>query len=289
MNDPTSGETTSLVDAVRLPMRRAMLRLLRSIRKLLRAMFPKLMHAYALSDKQWSEIEEDLLPIVVDRQRDAVDVGAYVGSYTVALAKLARIVYAFEPDIELANLLQRATPANVCVSHDAVSDRSGTTEFHVPSLDGRREVTLGSLVAAPERDCDVRIVRTTTLDGALVNSDVGFIKIDVEGAEQSVLVGGRQLIARCRPVVLVEANTPDAVAAVSAFFEPLGYAGFFVREGRTFGLPEFRAEMQAPQLLDEPTPRRQMRFLNNFFFAPSDAEPEIRDKIETFLTRDNRV
>ncbi len=263
--------------------------LLRAIRKLLRAMFPKFMHAYALSDKHWSEVEEDLLPIVVDRQRDAVDVGAYVGSYTVALAKLARTVYAFEPDVELATLLRRATPPNVRVSHNAVSDRGGTTEFHVPLLAARRAVTCGSLVAAPGRDYDVRVVRTTTLDGALANSDVGFIKIDVEGAEHSVLVGGRQLIARCRPVVLVEANTPDAVATVSAFFKPLGYAGFFVREGRTFELLEFKADMQDPRLHEEPVPRRQMRFLNNFFFAPSEAETELRDKMDRFLARETGV
>jgi hypothetical protein len=132
----------------------------------------------------------------------------------------------------------------------------------------------------------VRIVRTTTLDAALANSDVGFIKIDVEGAEHSVLVGGRQLIARCRPVVLVEANTPDAVAAISSFFEPLGYTGFFVREGRTFGLREFKAYMQNPLLLEEPVPRRQMRFLNNFFFAPGEAEAELRGEMDRFLDRE---
>ena len=62
-----------------------------------------------------------MLPIVVDRLRDAVDVGAYVGSYTFALAGLAHMVYAFEPDAELAGLLRSAAPANVRVAHSAVS------------------------------------------------------------------------------------------------------------------------------------------------------------------------
>lgn len=72
--------------------------------------------------KDWSEIKEELLLIVVDRLRDAVDVGAYVGSYTFALAGLAHMVYAFEPDAELAGLLRTAAPANVRVAHSAVSD-----------------------------------------------------------------------------------------------------------------------------------------------------------------------
>jgi FkbM family methyltransferase len=261
------------------------LKLLRTIRKLLRAMFPKFMHARVYS-KPWMEVEQDLLPVVVDRQRDAVDVGAYVGSYTLLLAKLARTVYAFEPDVEMATMLRRVAPPNVRVSHNAVSDREGTSEFHVPSFKGRRVVTCGSLVAPRERDYDVRLVKTTTLDAALANSDVGFIKIDVEGAERSVLTGAQQLIARCRPVILVEANTAEAVATVSAFFEPLEYAGFFVHAGRMFGLREFKVDMQDPRLWDEHALQRQMRPLNNFFFAPSDAETELRAEIGRFLARE---
>ena len=250
-------------------------------------MFPKFMLAHARSkQKHWSEVEEDLLPVVVVRQRDAVDVGAYAGSYTLLLAKLARTVYVFEADVEMATMLQRVALPNVRVSNTAVSDREGTSEFHVPSFKGRREVTCGSLVAPPGRGYDVRLVKTTTLDTALASSDVGFIKIDVEGAEQSVLVGAQQLIARCRPVILVEANTPEAVATVSAFFEPLEYAGFFVHEGRTFGLREFKTDMQDPRLGDENVPRRQMRFLNNFFFAPSDAETQLRAEMDRFLARE---
>jgi FkbM family methyltransferase len=253
------------------------------IRDVLRATFPKVMHAHALSHKHWSEVEEDLLQIVVDRRRDAVDVGAHVGSYTVALAKLARTVYAFEPDVELATLLRRAAPGNVRVSQEALSERKGTSEFHVPLVDGHRAVTLGSLAAPPGSDCDVRTVTTTTLNATLANAEIGFIKIDVEGHELAVLAGGRELIARCRPVVLVEANTPDEVTAVAAFFDALKYGGFFVREGRTFGLAEFDPGMQDPELLAEPVPRRKMRFVNNFFFAPSDAVAQLRDELDRFL------
>ena len=86
--------------------------LLRALRRL----FPKLMHKRALSRSEWSEVEEDLLPAVVDPSRAAVDVGAHVGSYTVRLAQIVPRVFAFEPDVELAGLLQRAAPRNVRVS-----------------------------------------------------------------------------------------------------------------------------------------------------------------------------
>jgi FkbM family methyltransferase len=239
--------------------------------------------------KHWAEVEQSLLPVVVYPKRDAVDVGAFIGDYTLLLAKLARTVYAFEPDAEMAAMLRHVAPPNVRVFDNAVSDRQGTGEFHVPSLKGRRAVTCGSLVAPQGQDYDMRLVKTTTLDAALANSDVGFIKIDVEGAEQSVLAGAQQLIARCRPVILVEANTPEAVAGVSAFFEPLGYVGFFVHKGRTFDLHEFRTDMQDPNLWNERTPRQQMGLLNNFFFAPREAEAELRVEISRFLARETGV
>lgn len=257
-----------------------------AIRNLLRVTFPRAMHAHALSHRHWSEIEEDLLPIVVDKARSAVDVGANVGSYTVILAKLALRVYAFEPDAELASLLRRAAPKNVHVSEDALSERQGTSEFHVPLLNGQRAVALGSLVVASGPDYDVRAVRTTTLTAVLANEDVGFIKIDVEGHELQVLLGGRDLIVRCRPVILVEANTPDSLATVAVFFDAIAYTGFFVRNGSTFALTEFIPEMQDPKLLEAPVPRREMHFLNNFFFVPSEASVRLRDEIDRFMARE---
>jgi FkbM family methyltransferase len=255
-----------------------------TIRKCLRVMFPKLMLAQARSSiGRWSEVEEDLLSIVVDQARDAVDVGAYAGTYTLRLAKLARAVYAFEPDVQMAAMLRRAAHPNVRVSNSAVSDCEGTSEFHVPSPRGASVAACGSLLVPEGNSYEVRRVATISLDVALANSDVGFVKIDVEGAEQSVLLGARQLIARCRPVILAEANNPEAVATVSAFFQPLDYAGFFVYEGRTFGLHEYVADMQDPRQWDLSLPRRQMRFVNNLFFAPRDAEDRLRAEIDTFL------
>jgi FkbM family methyltransferase len=211
------------------------LTLLRAARRGLRATFPKSMHAYELAHKCWIEVEEGLLPAVVDRQRDAVDVGAYVGRYTVALAVLARTVYAFEPEGELATMLRRAAPPNVRVCPEPVAERCRTGEFYVPVSDGRRNVTSGSLLATPGQAAfDTRTVRTTYLDAALASADVGFVKIDVEGAELLVLAGAQELIGRCRPVVLVEIVGVAEIAAVRAFFEPYGYAGFFVRDARTW-------------------------------------------------------
>jgi FkbM family methyltransferase len=253
----------------------------RTILRVLRRLFPRLMLRRALSHDQWNEIEEDLLPAMVDRTRAAVDVGAHAGSYTVRLAPLVPRVFAFEPDTEMADLLRRGAPRNVVVSSDAVSDTAGWKTFRVPVDAGHASVTLGSL-APLETDSAVveRQVRTTTLDH-LAGEDIGFVKIDVEGHEAEVLEGGRELIRQRRPVFLLEANDAEDVARLVAFFADQDYAGFFVHpDGGTRPIEELTPELQDRAELARPVTRRQMRFVNNFFYAPREEAEQLRRRMD---------
>jgi hypothetical protein len=57
---------------------------------------------------------------------------------------------------------------------------------------------------------------------------VGFIKIDVEGHELSVIKGATALIRRDSPIILVELedrHRPDAMRSFSSFLGGLGYGG----------------------------------------------------------------
>jgi FkbM family methyltransferase len=257
----------------------------RTVRQALRRLFPKLMHKRALSRDTWSELEEDLLPAVVDSGRAAVDVGAHAGSYTVKLARIAPKVFAFEPDTEMADLLRRAAPRNVVVSSDAVSDTAGMKTFRVPVAEGRASVTLGSLAPLESVATVDRQVRTTTLD-QLADEDIGFVKIDVEGHEAEVLAGGRELLRKRRPVFLLEANDADDVARLGAFFADQDYAGFFVHpDGGTRAIEELTPDLQDRAELARSVTRREMRFVNNFFYAPTDEAEALRRRLEAALPR----
>ena len=50
-----------------------------------------------------------------------------------------------------------------------------------------------------------------------------FLKIDVEGMEIDVLLGGRELILRTRPVLYVENDRPAKSEALVAYLRSLGY------------------------------------------------------------------
>ncbi len=77
-------------------------------------------------------------------------------------------------------------------------------------------------------------VAVVTLDEELTDVNPCVIKIDVEGAERDVLLGGRRLIERVRPVVIFE-HEPEAAALFDAnpyeiwdYFAGLDYRVFSV-------------------------------------------------------------
>ena len=55
-------------------------------------------------------------------------------------------------------------------------------------------------------------MRLARLDDELADARIDFIKMDVEGAELAALRGGRELLRRCRPVVLLECTAASAAA-----------------------------------------------------------------------------
>lgn len=151
-----------------------------------------------------------------------LDVGAHVGYYTLLSAVLAgptgRVV-AFEPSPENAAFLLRHVRINrlenVRVEQAAVSDRAGTARFGSGSGSGT-----GHLAEAGELT-----VRTVTVDEVCAEHGLSpdAIKIDVEGAEASVLRGARETLAGARPVVFLSTHGPEAHRDSLDLLRGLGY------------------------------------------------------------------
>jgi FkbM family methyltransferase len=161
----------------------------------------------------------------------ALDCGAHIGEYTLLFARLvgaAGEVHAFEPDPRIFPYLERNVSqnglANVRVQNVAVSDHVGREAYAVQpdgttsSLARWAEVVTGGTVE----------VETTTLDDyARTNAmpRVDAVKIDVEGAEASVLAGAAGLLEHSRPgLVFVECHSPGAAAEVRRTLEAARYA-----------------------------------------------------------------
>ena len=158
-----------------------------------------------------AEVYDRLTREVIERacgpRTTGVDVGAAVGEILgqiVAAAPQGRH-HAFEPVPRWAAALRRDFPG-VHVWEAAASDAEGTATFSVvtssPFQSGLRP--RATLLDSDEQ-IELVTVRTARLDDVIPADDpVGFLKIDVEGAEVQVLRGAAGLIRRCRPVVVLE-------------------------------------------------------------------------------------
>ncbi|MCI0559212.1 MAG: FkbM family methyltransferase [Nitrososphaera sp.] len=146
------------------------------------------------------------------RDSNCIDIGANVGHILREIIKAAPDGQhiAFEPLPALFNHLQKKYGNEVRLFNCALANREGQAEFYYykdsPALSGLKErKNLGE-----HRIVKLK-VETRTLDDVISsNRPVDLIKIDVEGAELSVLQGAIETLKRNRPMVLFEAGLGGA-------------------------------------------------------------------------------
>ncbi len=210
------------------------------------------------------EAELKILPQIVPRDRMAIDVGANKGVYSHLLARTCQGVEAFEPNPKIYRILTRTLPHNVVAHQVALSDRVGTTELIVPMSGGGFSNQTASLNPR-KRNAGAGMVRVAqrTLDSYSF-SNVGFIKIDVEGFESAVLAGARETIRRERPVMqieLEEQHTGQSIEQSLASVQELGMDAFFLRDGILRPISDFDPA-------DNRTAFGGAGHVNNFIFKP---------------------
>ena len=225
----------------------------------------------ALLDGEYEPALAGLCREFVDGGRDAVDVGANVGFFSVLLARHlpGRRVLAAEPSATVLprlreNLARNGVADRVVVFEGAVSDRAGRAELS--GVEGKEEYgTIGRpahpamWADAADRGAAVRsaAVEARTLD-ALVDEHglaPGFVKLDVEGAEHLVVGGAGRTLRDHRPVVLSELNDRLLRANGSSAMEVVGAfrrAGYRVLDPFAPGRPEAtRDQLETPHALEE--------------------------------------
>jgi FkbM family methyltransferase len=158
------------------------------------------------------------------------DVGANVGLFSFAAASAAGSaghVLAIEADAALAGLLRRSAAANpahapVQVLSAAVSDEVSVARFHIARrnratshLDGYGTTMTGGVRYT-------ELVPTVTLDWLAAHFPApDVLKIDVEGAELTVLAGAPEVLGHL-PTIICEVSARNA-AAVAKLLTARGY------------------------------------------------------------------
>jgi len=161
-----------------------------------------------------------------------VDVGANIGLYTVAAARMvgpAGSVLAIEPSERERALLQRNLARNgntaAQIETRAVGERDGeVARLHLADIQHGGQNTLGAVVYENVRIVSDQLVNIATLDSILADhglSSVDVVKIDVEGGEHAVLMGASHLLASLRPIVMLELQDESLAAQGSSANEVL--------------------------------------------------------------------
>jgi FkbM family methyltransferase len=164
----------------------------------------------------------------------AVDIGAHVGRHTAPIAEAvgpAGKVIAAEPLPEMARQLRSFAAPNVEVVELACGarplDRAAFTYVpDFPGFSGFRERVYPA--KATVKICQVEV---TTLDALAqrLPRKPRYVKIDVEGAEYLVLLGGKDTLSAGRPIVSIESGAESlrdyehTAADIFDFFELLNY------------------------------------------------------------------
>lgn len=174
---------------------------------------------------EWAEDELDLLKGFLKPGDTVLDIGANIGTHTVAFATFvgpSGQVISFEPQ----RLVYQCLCANIALNSlmNVIAFQMGVGRqpgvLQLPPLDYMRPQNFGGVgLSAEETGETVNIT-------SLANYNPGqcaLIKIDVEGMELDVLQGAAPLISAYRPVLYVENNIPERSEPLVAYLQTLGY------------------------------------------------------------------
>ena len=234
------------------------------------------MSLHKLLSKRLFEPELALIePLLEGTTGLCFDVGAHVGEYCYAMERCVNSsrICAFEPNPETCALLRRFFP-KIHIENTALSDSEGTAELSIPRSGKKTYATRGTLEHSESGDQMIEVPLTTlNAFAARISKPLSFLKIDVEGHERKVIVGGKQTILRDHPIMLIEIEERHSAQPIAETFkeiEALGYRGFFLN---------LRAWEFSPVGAFDPATMQNVgmiksaEYINNFLFFPSgDAE-----------------
>jgi len=180
---------------------------------------------------------------------NVVDVGANIGFFTMLSSRLIGEkgrVFAFEPnpinfDFFKQNMKDNSI-TNVELIEAAVSDTNGSLKLYLyPHC--RSGCASGRIFPGP-RNIKGIDAKTLTIDSFFSGKDmmIDFMKIDVEGAEEKVLLGMMEFIKRNRNLSVVAEFCPDLITEAKS--SPENFFAFF--QGSGFKMYEISREGFVP-------------------------------------------
>lgn len=154
--------------------------------------------------------------------RRAIDVGAHYGTSSYHFSNNFKSVEAFEVDPYIRECLEKNVnnfnKKNVtvypygCGKENKYINLLRNEDSHFTKINSKSN-------NLSEENSDSKIVRLDDYDW----QDVDFIKIDVEGYENEVILGALKLIERCKPIILYEKDRNNTSPNPQTILNDMGY------------------------------------------------------------------
>jgi len=194
-------------------------------------------HYLDLEKNQIQKWEKEALRIWKDEVTGAqivIDVGAYLGIYSILAAKLGVTrVLAIEPNLHSAQQLNRNLVMNSVVNSVEVLQVAVGATKKIVSVISPHNRPYSSATQIEDSPTSRRLkswthtekVPMVTLDSILSNSNqkVSVIKIDAEGYEYFILEGAVKILGQSSPVLIIEILTKTQKKEIDKFLSGFGY------------------------------------------------------------------
>jgi len=169
---------------------------------------------------EYNPSETEMIISLAPKDKLFLDIGANFGVMAMAaLASGFTNVVAFEPQPEVFKLLSENIPSGKAFN-TALGASIGSAKMGKLRYSDRNNIGgLGLGTITPYGQITVPV---TTLD-SYEFTNVGFIKLDVEGFEEQVLIGGRETILRDKPIMYIEDDRAERSASLRRYITALGY------------------------------------------------------------------
>lgn len=195
-----------------------------------------------LNQKYWGLQDIEIISKIIEfkcKKKNKIvfyDVGANIGTHSIALSNIFKnkiVIRAFEAQSNIYEMFNQSIKINnlnnIELYHNAVSDKNDEI-IRIDLPDYSKQNNFGGLeLLKPFQNSDnaqmqksgiFEEIKSIKLD--IFNEEVDFIKIDVEGMENLVLKGSKNLIVNHRPFLFMEL-LKSKLEDVTEFFKDKDY------------------------------------------------------------------
>lgn len=148
-----------------------------------------------------------------------LDIGANIGNHSLfyAKSKLVRKVYSFEPIKDIYRILKVNVVINKLEEKIETFNLGLSNEEGKASISNYDKTNLGSTSIVSNNKGNIIISKLDNIQNSF--NKIDFIKIDVEGHEDKVLLGMKQIFIRFNPIIQIEIFSENYDKVIKIFNE----------------------------------------------------------------------